>query len=217
MVWVAINISWGDGSYPITLDNSAQTVDGYSNLISFNGAAGPWGTMLSSGFPGNYMIEGYVTDPTSVIFSGEFGGAIDSANVYTNPTGAEGWAGFANEDTSLYPISFPDGGSITFMASAPDTADIYFRFEYMPYPDVEPSYNTASVSITSTDLADYVVYIPPQGVFTFSSFLLYVTTLDVPVTLSHVMIHEHSAGDPVAIIDLPDRRSQELLLAQVTL
>ena len=40
--------------------------------------------------------------------------------------------------------------------------------------------------------------------FTFSSFLLYVTTLDVPVTLSHVMVHEHSGDGPVAIIELPD-------------
>ena len=47
--------------------------------------------------------------------------------------------------------------------------------------------------------------------FTFSSFLLYVTTLDIPVTLSHVMVHEHSGDGPVAIIELPDRRSQELL------
>ena len=120
---------------PLIMHNQMVT-----QLISFGGTAGPWGTLLQSGFPGNYLIEGYVTDPASVIFSGEFGGAIDSANVYTNPTGAEGWAGFANEDTDLYPFSFPDGGSITFMASAPDTADIYFRFEYMPYPDVDPSY-----------------------------------------------------------------------------
>ena len=200
-----------DPSLPIVIDNSSETFDGYSNLISFGGPAGPWGTLLQSGFQGNYLIEGYVTDPTSVVFSGEFGGAIDSANVYTNPTGAESWAGFANEDTDLYPFSFPDGGSITFMASAPDTADIYFRFEYMPYPDTEPSFNTAPVSITSRDPAEYVVDIPSQGAFTFSSFLLYVTTLDVPVTLSHVMVHEHSGDGPVAMIELPDRRSTDLL------
>ena len=39
--------------------------------------------------------------------------------------------------------------------------------------------------------------------FTFSSFLLYVTTLDVPVTLS-CYGHEHSGDGPVAIIELPD-------------
>ena len=97
-------------------------MDGYSNLISFCGAAGPWETMLKLWFSGNHLIEGYVTDPTSVIFR-EFGGAIDSANVYTNPTELKlGW--FCKTKISdLYPLSF-QRGSITFMASAPDTADI---------------------------------------------------------------------------------------------
>ena len=129
-----------------------------------------------------------------VVFSGEFGGAqIDSVtNTYTNPTGAEGWAGFANEDVSLYPFSFPNGGSISFMGSTAGTdADVYFRFEYNPYPDTEPSYNTATVTISGTDPAHYSVDIPPQGENTFSSFLLYVNTLDAPVTLTHVNVHRN--------------------------
>ena len=52
MVWLLLTYPGGDGSYPITLDNE-QLWMGIPNLISFNGAAGPWGTMLS-GFPGNY-------------------------------------------------------------------------------------------------------------------------------------------------------------------
>ena len=30
------------------------------------------------------------------------------------PSGSEPWAGFANEDVSLYPFTFGEGGSITF-------------------------------------------------------------------------------------------------------
>ena len=129
-----------------------------------------------------------------VVFSGEFGGAqVDSAtNTYTNPTGAEGWAGFANEDVSIYPFSFPNGGSISFMGSTAGTdAEVNFRFEYNPYPDTEPSYNTAAVTISGTDPAHYSVDIPPQGENTFSSFLLYVNTLDAPVTLTHVNVHKN--------------------------
>ena len=34
------------------------------------------------------------------------------------PIGAEGWAGFANENNTLYPISLTHGGKITFTGSA---------------------------------------------------------------------------------------------------
>ena len=54
------------------------------------------------------------TDPLSgVIFSGAFGGTYADANTYTMPSGSESWAGFANEDASLYPYTFGEGGSIT--------------------------------------------------------------------------------------------------------
>ena len=33
------------------------------------------------------------------------------------PTGSEPWAGLANEDASVYPFTFGDGGSITFTGS----------------------------------------------------------------------------------------------------
>jgi len=59
---------------------------------------------------------------------------------YTNPTGSESWAGFANEDTTFYPFSFPGGGAITFMGSTAGTdVDVNFRFEYQPHPNVDPS------------------------------------------------------------------------------
>ena len=95
-----------------------------------------------------------IVDGSSIIFSGTFGGSqVDTTTMtYTNPTGSESWAGFANEDTTFYPFSFPGGGAITFMGSTAGTdVDVNFRFEYQPHPNVDPSYNTASITISGTD------------------------------------------------------------------
>ena len=121
-----------------------------------------------------------------IVFSGTFGGTEAVDNVYTNPTGSESWAGFANEDASIYPLIFVDGGSITFDASSDASASIYFRFEKNPHPDTEPSFNTDAVEINGS--GSYTVDVPSQGDNTFKSFLLYVTTADVAVTLSNVAV-----------------------------
>jgi len=142
---------------------------------------------------------------SDVIFSGTFGGATLEGFSYTTPTGSEGWAGFANEDVSLYPLSFSDSGEITFTgATAGIDADVYFRFEYLPYPDTEPSFVTASVTVSGTVETSYSVDIPAQGDNTFSSFLLYVTTLDAPVTLTNVTLASSAIADPCALVTCPD-------------
>jgi hypothetical protein len=145
-----------------------------------------------------------VTD-SDVVFSGTFGGATLDGSTYTTPTGSEVWAGFANEDVSLYPLSFSDSGEITFTgATAGIDADVYFRFEYNPYPDTEPSFVTTSVTVTGTAEAAYSVDIPAQGVNTYSSFLLYVTTLDAPVTLTNVTLSSSAIADPCSDVICPD-------------
>ena len=137
-----------------------------------------------------------IAPPPGLTFSGPFGGAVVDGDTYTNPTGSESWAGFANQDTSVYPYAFADGGCITFVGETiPDAiASVYFRFEKEPYPDTEPSFITASTTITSAS-ASYSVDIPPQNSNTFSSFLLYVTTLDVPVTLTNIAVSTSCASD----------------------
>ena len=64
----------------------------------------------------------------------------------------------------------------------------------MPHPNVEPSYNTETVTISGSDLTPYHLEIPPQGSNTFSSFLLYVQTLDVAVTIVDMDVIEHEQG-----------------------
>ena len=136
---------------------------------------------------------------TDVVFTGVFGGTSIDGNTYLNPTGSETWGGFANEDVSLYPLSFSDAGEITFTgATAGTDADVYFRFEYNPYPDTEPSFNTVAVTVSGTVETAYTVAIPSQGDNTFSSFLFYVTTLDSPVTLTNVTLNSSAT---VACVD----------------
>ena len=142
---------------------------------------------------------------SDVVFSGTFGGATQDGFTYTTPTGSEGWAGFANEDVSLYPLSFSDSGEITFTgATAGVDVDVYFRFEYNPYPDTEPSFVTASVTVSGTVETSYSVDIPAQGDNTFSSFLLYVTTLDAPVTLTNMTVSSSAIADPCADVTCPE-------------
>ena len=105
--------------------------------------------------------------------TGSFGDAVvdPETETYTFPTGAQDWAGFAN-NADIYPLTFAEGGSITFTASAATPTNVRFRFEYLPYPDVDPAYDTEQVLIDSTEPAEYTIEIPTQGENTFSSFLL---------------------------------------------
>jgi len=124
-------------------------------------------------------------------FTEAFGGAtIGDGSLFTFPSGSETWAGFANMNTSLYPISVSSAGSVTFNASIPSggSADVYFRFEKNPHPDVEPSFNTANVTVTGPDTASYSVDLPAQGSKTFSSFLLYVVDQDTGVVVTDVVL-----------------------------
>ena len=126
---------------------------------------------------------------TDVEFTGVFGGTLYDGSFYTAPSGSQSWGGFANEDVSLYPLSFVDGGLITFTGATSGTdAEVYFRFEYNPYPDTEPSFNTLPLTVSGVDASSYSVVIPSQGTNTYSSFLLYVTTTDAPVSLTDVSV-----------------------------
>jgi len=132
-------------------------------------------------------------------FSGTFGGATVEDDVYEFPTGAADWAGFANNNTQMYPLSFPYGGKITFTASIPEggtDTNVRFRFERLPFPDVEPSYNTEAVLVTTSGgERTYTIEVPDQGANTFESFLLYVVDRDQPVMIKDVMVEEYEVEE----------------------
>ncbi|MGB2180510.1 MAG: hypothetical protein ACPHZD_06350, partial [Porticoccaceae bacterium] len=74
-------------------------------------------------------------------FTEAFGQTTIDGDVFTFPSGADDWGGFANMDLGLYPFVFSGGGSITFTAAVPSggSADVRFRFEKNPHPDVDPA------------------------------------------------------------------------------
>ncbi|MGB1328385.1 MAG: carbohydrate-binding protein, partial [Porticoccaceae bacterium] len=125
-------------------------------------------------------------------FSGSFGGASYNVETSTHvfPSGAEGWAGFSNQNTDLYPLRFADEGMITFNGSVPSGGEVAVRFklERLPHPNTEPSYSSLTVTISGAEEASYNVVIPSQGDNTFSSLILYVVTQDEAVIITDVIV-----------------------------
>ena len=66
--------------------------------------------------------------------------------------------------------------------------DVWFRFEKNTWPDTEPSFETAVITISGTDAKEYTVEIPPQGDNTFNSALFYLNTRDQRLTASNFVI-----------------------------
>jgi endoglucanase Acf2 len=130
-------------------------------------------------------------------FTEAFGGTTFDGELFTFPAAAESWAGFANMDLGLYPFVFSGGGSISFTAAVPSggSADVKFRFEKNPHPDVDPSYDTSTVTISGATESSYSVDIPSQGNNTFRSLIMYVVDRDVAVQVSNLMVTEVSNSD----------------------
>ena len=141
-------------------------------------------------------------DPTQVQFTGSFGGAVIDGTTYTHPAGAEAWAGFANENADLYPFSFPNGGTVTFTASAAVDTNINFKFERLPFPDVDPSFSTANVTISGAEEKTYTVEFDTQGENTFASLLMYIVERDQAVTVKNVVVAQKAATPAGDLMDM---------------
>jgi hypothetical protein len=152
-------------------------------------------------------IEAYDTDGTTLVstdfpvYDGVFAGSVYS-QTFNFPTGAEGYAGFANNNTEIYPLAFTSGGKVTFKATVAADAEVYFRFEANPYPNVDPSYNTVNVTLLASNGAntEYEVAIPATT-DTYNSALFYVVTRDVDVSMSEIKIVENeNSVDPTPTV-----------------
>ena len=138
----------------------------------------------------------YVINVTPTIsFEETFGGAIHEAstNTFIFPTGAEVWAGFANQTGSVsapsYPISIGENTKIQFNASAPNgDIDIYFTFWLDAYPNINPQYQTDPITISGAEEKTYELSIPSQGDNTFKIMLLYLLQRDIPVEIKDIKI-----------------------------
>jgi hypothetical protein len=137
-------------------------------------------------------IEKYDTDGSTVIatnfplYDGTFGGATYK-QTFVFPAGSQSWAGFANNNKTMYPLSFPNGGEISFKASASAATSVKFKFERLPHPDVDPAFFTDEQAITTTE-TEYTIAFASQGTNTFSSALFYIIDNDIEVYLSEVKI-----------------------------
>lgn len=178
-------------SVDIDLSHFATVVD-LANVFQFKVEGN--GTVY---FDNIYFFGGGSDAGTDAIgqYTGSFGGATVTDGVYNFPSGAETWAGFANENASIYPLSFEHGGRITFTGSAATTdVLVNFRFERLPFPDVDPAFSTANVTVSGSDAVEYTVEIPPQDAAnTYSSALLYLVTRDADVTLTNFVIRSYDA------------------------
>ena len=128
-----------------------------------------------------------------------FGGAyVYNSNTFTVPAGSDDWAGFANSNENLKPISLPNGGIITFSAASSVPVDVLFKLERLQHPDTEPSFTSDVVRVNNSSVLDYSVIIPTQGSNTFNSFILYVRNpsspnsslplFDTPVFIKNVRV-----------------------------
>ena len=122
------------------------------------------------------------------LYEGTFGGA-SRQQTFLFPTGAEAWAGFGNSNANIYPLDFPNGGQITFTASADAATSLYFKFEANAHPEVEPSYTGPTQAIT-TEAVVYTIPLTSQGVNTFNSTLLYLMDRDVTVNITDIKIEK---------------------------
>jgi len=130
--------------------------------------------------------------------TGSFGRAELQGSSYSFPTGSEVWAGFANVNTNVYPFTFANGGSISFTAAVPaggNDTNVYFRFERLPFPDIEPSFNLAPVLIAGETEMEYTVTIPAQNAAnTYASFLLYIVEQDQTVIIRDIVVTDDSGS-----------------------
>jgi hypothetical protein len=141
-----------------------------------------------------------VDDGGVALFTGEFGGMGIDGNTFTFPAGAQSFGGFANNNSDLYPLSFPNGGTITFTGAAvSDDVNVRFRFEKNPYPDVDPAYDTAAVTVSGSTEATYTIDVPSQGENTFRSFLMYLNERDLGVVVKNVTVTQ-KAAEPEGVV-----------------
>jgi hypothetical protein len=160
---------------------------------------------------GHMSSDNSDSDDTSDTVSGvavideAFGGATFDGETFTFPSGAEAWAGFANMNADLYPFTFSNGGSLSFTGAAPSggSVNVRFRFEFNPHPDVDPAYDTQTVTVSGADEASYSISIPSQGNNTFSSLIMYVLDRDAPVTVSNVVVTSDGGLDDSVPYDIP--------------
>ena len=165
--------------------------------ICQNGSSG----QISVNVSGATMGTGYAQDTDSqyALFSGVFDGTTyDPATYLFNfPSAAQSFAGFANLNADLWLSRFPDGGSITFLASVPSggNVNVNFQFENLPFPDNTPAFSIANQLVSGSTEKTYTVDIPAQAAAnSYSSILLFLVERDIDIMIKDVLITTRGNG-----------------------
>ena len=141
------------------------------------------------------ITSGAADDPEPVDASavadfttGAFEGAtVDAANEIYTFTGQD-WAGFANNNLDLYPLSFPEAAPSPLRHRQLHRRMFGSASKLIRIQMIEESYDTEYVLISSATAMEYTVEIPAQGDKTFNSFLMYVVERDSPVMVKDVVL-----------------------------
>jgi hypothetical protein len=109
------------------------------------------------------------------------------------PTSAEVWAGFANENTYLYPFTFTYGGSVLFNAKSEFDTLVTFTFESNPYPYNNPNFQVYINVTASQNFVSYTADFASQGTDTFSSFVFAFSLRNETVYIENLYVTENVA------------------------
>ena len=177
----------------ITLTSTNETYT-FDFVANFQGSATTSRVLFDMGADTGIVVIDNVSlvkkdVPQDVLYYPLYEDAFDGATSVqslTFPTGAQPWAGFTNTNKNIYPLSFANGGEITFTASAASAATLKFKFEANPYPATTPEFYTDPVVVTTDQT--YTVAIPSQGTNTFNSAILYIVERDITVNISAVTL-----------------------------
>jgi hypothetical protein len=146
------------------------------------------------------------SDITQAAFSDAFGGTtIGDGFVYTYPsTGTEVWAGFANKNNSLYPITFGDNAVVNFTGSVPSggSVDLEFRFENQPHPYNTVTYTSSVVTVAGASASNYQVAVTANAT-EFNTFLMYLLTQDEGVVIQDVSFDNSAPKQEVSLVGEP--------------
>ena len=72
----------------------------------------------------------------------------------------------------------------------------------MPYPDVDPAFSTANVTISGTEEKTYSVDFDATGENTYSSLIMYIVERDIPVVIKNVSITQKEATPAGSLMDM---------------
>jgi hypothetical protein len=102
------------------------------------------------------------------------------------------------EHVEMLPVSFKNGGNITFKASASADTKVRFKFEKNPWPDVVPNFFTEYVTVSGAEEAEYNICINPEETANadrlYTSYILFLGTLNQEVMIKDVKLVENATS-----------------------